>query len=192
MARNKDGFTIIEVVLVLAIAGLIFLMVFVALPALQRSQRDTQRRQDMSRVVTALTNYQANNNGNLPSFSGDWSIKAGTDIDNCGTGTGASSICGFVRDYLNPANANTSEFKDPDGTRYGLAISKTVSENSNLPTDGAISNETNYPHVIFVKKGAKCGVEQNVSSYWQNTGKVNDFAVMYKLEGSGVACVDNQ
>ena len=30
---NKKGFTIIEVVLVLAIAGLIFLMVFIALPA---------------------------------------------------------------------------------------------------------------------------------------------------------------
>ena len=46
--RNRSsqagGFTIIEVVLVLAIAGLIFLMVFVALPALQRSQRDTQRK----------------------------------------------------------------------------------------------------------------------------------------------------
>ena len=39
--KNKynlnPGFTIIEVVLVLAIAGLIFLMVFIALPAIQRS-----------------------------------------------------------------------------------------------------------------------------------------------------------
>ena len=40
--KQKQGFTIIEVVLVLAIAALIFLMVFMALPALQRSQRDTQ------------------------------------------------------------------------------------------------------------------------------------------------------
>ena len=44
------AFTIIEVVLVLAIAGLIFLMVFIALPALQRNQRDTQRKNDMSRL----------------------------------------------------------------------------------------------------------------------------------------------
>lgn len=54
---NKSGFTIIEVVLVLAIAGLIFLMVFVAFPALQRNQRDTQRRDDYamleSQVVSA-------------------------------------------------------------------------------------------------------------------------------------------
>ena len=47
---TKKGFTIIEVVLVLAIAGLIFLMVFLALPALQRSQRDTQRKNDISRL----------------------------------------------------------------------------------------------------------------------------------------------
>lgn len=52
----KKGFTIIEVVLVLAIAGLIFLMVFLALPVLQRSQRDTQRKQDVAMVATALHN----------------------------------------------------------------------------------------------------------------------------------------
>ena len=69
--NSKKGFTIIEVVLVLAIAGLIFLMVFVALPALQRSQRDTARRNDLARVDTSLVQYQTNNQGtnngsNLP------------------------------------------------------------------------------------------------------------------------------
>ena len=58
---TKKGFTIIEVVLVLAIAGLIFLMVFLALPALQRSQRDAQRKQDVAMVVTAMHNWKANN-----------------------------------------------------------------------------------------------------------------------------------
>ena len=69
MLKNKKyGFTIIEVVLVLAIAGLIFLMVFIALPALQRSQRDTQRKNDMSRIASALNQYKANNRGNLPDY----------------------------------------------------------------------------------------------------------------------------
>lgn len=66
---KQRGFTIIEVVLVLAIAGLIFLMVFIALPALQRNQRDTQRKGDLSRVVTALQNYQSNNRNKLPDGS---------------------------------------------------------------------------------------------------------------------------
>ena len=48
----KHGFTIIEVVLVLAVAGLIFVMVFVALPALQRAQRDNSRRDELGWVLS--------------------------------------------------------------------------------------------------------------------------------------------
>ena len=61
---SRQGFTIIEVVLALAIAGLIFLMVFIALPALQRSQRDSQRKRDIDRFFAAIQNYQSNNNAN--------------------------------------------------------------------------------------------------------------------------------
>lgn len=63
---KKEGFTIIEVVLVLAIAGLIFLMVFIALPALQRNQRDTARKTDVSTVASAYTTYTNNNRGTAP------------------------------------------------------------------------------------------------------------------------------
>ena len=63
---NKKGFTIIEVVLVLAIAGLIFLMVFIALPALQRNQRDTSRKNDVTSVAAAVTSYTGNNRGGFP------------------------------------------------------------------------------------------------------------------------------
>ena len=64
--QNTKGFTIIEVVLVLAIAGLIFLMVFIALPALQSGQRDTARKTDVGSVATAVSNYTANNRGAFP------------------------------------------------------------------------------------------------------------------------------
>ena len=64
--QTGKGFTIIEVVLVLAIAGLIFLMVFVALPALQSGQRDTARKQDVGDVASAVTSYANNNRGAFP------------------------------------------------------------------------------------------------------------------------------
>ncbi len=81
--KNKGkGFTIIEVVLVLAIAGLIFLMVFIALPALQRSQRDTQRKNDLSRAMTAVNNYQSNNRGGLPAAdSNAWNTFKGNYLE---------------------------------------------------------------------------------------------------------------
>ncbi|MDO8336357.1 MAG: type II secretion system protein [Candidatus Saccharibacteria bacterium] len=90
--KNKNGFTIIEVVLVLAIAALIFLMVFIALPALQRNQRDTQRRQDVSRVTSQIEQYRTNNRGKIPAEAA----------------TGAKTLpAAFLSSYLN------GEFKDP-------------------------------------------------------------------------------
>lgn len=65
--QTLKGFTIIEVVLVLAIAGLIFLMVFVALPALQSGQRDTARKNDVSAVAAAVNSYSSANKGAFPS-----------------------------------------------------------------------------------------------------------------------------
>ena len=64
--KTEKGFTIIEVVLVLAIAGLIFLMVFIALPALQASQRDTARKNDVSAIAAGVTSYTGNNRGVFP------------------------------------------------------------------------------------------------------------------------------
>ncbi len=64
--QTVKGFTIIEVVLVLAIAGLIFLMVFVALPALQASQRDGARKNDVSAVAAAVNSFASANKGSFP------------------------------------------------------------------------------------------------------------------------------
>lgn len=66
---NQQGFTIIEVMLVLAIAALIFLMVFVALPTLQRSQRDTARKSDVDTIAATVTQYTSNNRGKFPTTS---------------------------------------------------------------------------------------------------------------------------
>ncbi len=64
--RDFGGFTIVEVVLVLAIAALIFLIVFLAVPQLRRARRDTQRQSDIGRLGAALEQYGATNNGAYP------------------------------------------------------------------------------------------------------------------------------
>lgn len=64
--KQQKGFTIIEVVLVLAIAALIFLMIFVALPALQRGQANSARKSDAATVAAAINTYRTNKNGQLP------------------------------------------------------------------------------------------------------------------------------
>lgn len=64
--RKEKGFTIIEVLIVLAIAGLILLVVFLAVPALQRNARNTQRKEDVASLMGGISEFINNNNGNLP------------------------------------------------------------------------------------------------------------------------------
>lgn len=207
MAKNntnsKQGFTIIEVVLVLAIAGLIFLMVFVALPALQRSQRDTQRRNDMSRVDTSLVQYQTNNSNkanNLPP-AGTW--KGDTSYP---TNCNSNSACLFIRDYMNSGatGENTvNNFTDPDGNPYSLVITNNWGEDGELAVTNAhvqgenaklVENSGGYTintgyfseHTIFVVPGGKCDGEVVKKSERRH------FAILYRLEGAGVYCIDDQ
>lgn len=70
--RNQNqGFTIIEVLIVLAIAGLIMLIVFLAVPALQRNSRNTARKNDVGRVGAAVTEFSTSNNGRTPTSPAD-------------------------------------------------------------------------------------------------------------------------
>ena len=62
---DQKGFTIIEVLIVLAIAGLILLIVFLAVPALQRNARDTSRKDDVSRILGAAQEVINNNGGQI-------------------------------------------------------------------------------------------------------------------------------
>lgn len=64
--RKEEGFTIIEVLIVLAIAGLILLVVFLAVPALQRNSRNTSMKNDVQNVLGGITEYQNANSGSLP------------------------------------------------------------------------------------------------------------------------------
>ena len=100
---NKKGFTIIEVMIVLAIAGLILLIVFLAIPALQRAQRNTGRKEDAGRLVTAIGDFISNDGGVLPQ-KGTW-ISSPTTTGSCETilndagklnqGTWTSNDCTF-------------------------------------------------------------------------------------------------
>jgi prepilin-type N-terminal cleavage/methylation domain-containing protein len=75
--RVGAGFTIIEVLIVLAIAALILIVVFLAIPALQRNSRNAQYNREASRLYAAAQEFLNNNSGTLPAASG--SGTAGSD-----------------------------------------------------------------------------------------------------------------
>lgn len=89
---KSSGFTIIEVMIVLAIAGLILAIVFLAVPALQRTSRNTQRKNDVSSLLSAVSNYEDNNAGAFPLVSGQFSTEFPNDSPNLGYYTIASNV----------------------------------------------------------------------------------------------------
>lgn len=86
LRKKTEGFTIIEVLIVLAIAGLIMMVVFLAVPALQRNSRNTQRKGDVQAVLASIQETTNNANGQLPATvaagitNGKYSFYTATEI----------------------------------------------------------------------------------------------------------------
>lgn len=199
--QAKKGFTIIEVVLVLAIAGLIFLMVFIALPALQRSQRNTRRRQDMARILSALNDYQANNNGQMPCqtpFDGNRCLSETKQLPNfieryvVGEKL-ATSTRGNTAVALDENGNCYESFCDPDGSTYAMTAFtwNSVSETYFEWQPGTYNYTTAQNRKeIMLALSAKCD-EENEGRILRTKGK-SEVAIMYILEGGAVYCGDNQ
>ncbi len=64
--KKEGGFTIVEVMIVLAIAGLVLAIVFVAVPALRRTSNNAGRSADIGQLATAISSYSGSRNGKLP------------------------------------------------------------------------------------------------------------------------------
>ena len=186
--KTKKGFTIIEVVLVLAIAGLIFLMVFIALPALQRAQRNTQREDDLARFLTAVTDYQSNNSGNTP---------FGSNKDSKGATLSGNFVTRYIDSSCAQVNIGTeatcdsegsAQFRDPDGTVYMFRPAQ-FDQNPGSGDIEVRNLPTTTDHTIYVAVGHVCGTNEGTLA--QGTGP-RQIALTMVLEGGAVTCNDNQ
>ncbi|MDO4729626.1 MAG: type II secretion system protein [Candidatus Saccharibacteria bacterium] len=180
--KKRNAFTIIEVVLVLAIAGLIFLMVFVALPALQRSQRNTQRRQDLSRISSAIIDYSSNNSGDLP-FGSD---EVGEYFDVDFVPKYLDSSCRSETEYLSnglsayPYSCSNDSFCDPSGNEY-IIVDMDISVSVGFDFIDADINE------IYVSDEARC----SSNGFEFLGGSRSKYAIATVLEGGAWYCLDN-
>ena len=192
---TKKGFTIIEVVLVLAIAGLIFLMVFLALPALQRSQRDAQRKQDIAMVVTALHNWKANNKGRGYASMGNSVLTPLTDLNEeqkkYGVNNGVEPIENIpLNSYI---SFDLKSGKNKNNISSSLSLNTkivTTSVNNNVTLFRIDSPSFRDHERIAVVVGMGCDnieLASNRSVVLRNIKK-GAAAVVYLLESGGAYC----
>jgi prepilin-type N-terminal cleavage/methylation domain-containing protein len=74
---NNKGFTIIEVMIVLAIAGLILLIVLLAVPALQRNSRNSAIKNDAGAITGAISTFESDNDGAQPTAISNTGVVSG-------------------------------------------------------------------------------------------------------------------
>lgn len=123
--NQQQGFTIVEIMIVLAIGGLILLLVFQAIPALQRNARNNQRRQDVSAILEAVSHFSLNNSGRMP--------------DDCGAG-GGQDECAAPNRVL--SNAHLNYYYDASATGKVSILIKTLTAG-----DTTVSNPNNIDKV---------------------------------------------
>ena len=162
LTRREQGFTIIEVMIVLAIAALILLAVFLAIPNVQRSSRNSGRKADAGRVGTAATNFAGNNNGSLPTTAAD----AGTLLTDAGT---LSQFSGFTGAGDGTAACTATAGSANTGK---LFICKAAAVTLTQPA-------ANTDALVLADQG-QCGTGGGIV-----TGSARQMALLYTVETSG-------
>ena len=200
--KTKKAFSIVEVLLVLAIAGLIMLAIFIALPALQRSKRNTQRKDDMARIMKAVASYQSAHNSRAPllSDSGCASNLQCVKLDQ-------NFVSKYVDDHVISVDEDKStytyeyvynftcdsdgcpKFSDPKGNPYKIVLERGFVKGST-----GVNNSSSFDHAIRMVGSARCNTDANgedFKAFVALTNDPNDVVITMGLEG-GVYCVDNQ
>ena len=96
----------------------------------------------------------------------------------------------------------TNEFQDPDGTYYGMQIVDFAAGTSGASTQGDDGDEvtnggkfvdgefiysgSEMDHVVYLVTGARCDGEKVIGDTKRH------FAILYRLEGAGTYCIDDQ
>lgn len=127
------------------------------------NKRNTRRRQDMARILSAFNDYQANNNGNFPEE------QAINDK--------------FLKMYI--ISGNEERFTDPDGEIYHFS---NIHDWTNGKPQNYIPAEGS--HEISVNYSAKCA--GNDDTPLTKAGGKREIAILYALEGGAIYCGDNQ
>lgn len=171
--KRQEGFSIIEVLIVLAIAGLLMAVIFIAVPQLQRNARDNTRQSVAQRLKSEMETYSGNNQGKYP-----------LDTTACGAASNSGRWCDFYNRYV---SGGKIDVKDPS-TGADVVAAAPAGEFRIGNIGIALPDRAGE---ISIVRGAKCDGE-SVAASGTASATTKNFALVIGLDRDNtVYCLDN-
>jgi len=176
--KSQRGFTIIEVMIVLAIAGLIMALVFIAVPQLQRNTRDNQRQNMAARLKTEIESFSGNNQGVYP-------FKSATGAyQNCTAVTGTQTCNDWLSRYITGSTPPVAITDPSTGANEVINIADAAA--NSVPTVTWAQGN------LWITVGARCGGELPTSTGTAGSATSKTYSINIALDRSNTFyCVDN-
>jgi prepilin-type N-terminal cleavage/methylation domain-containing protein len=183
--NNKSGFTIIEVMIVIAIAGLMMVILFVAVPQASANKRDSERKAYAGRVFQAMEEYYKNNGHFLnPEDASDW----------------ARFLSTYMPEGSDPSTGESFDLPNPDDVEYLDHGGQSNVSHSVVIYPGGIPHAAAKPAFgqVVIAAGHICQ-----SAHPDNSGQVlsdiayrkahiaDTFAIVVFQEHGKYYCIDN-
>lgn len=167
MNRKEAGFTIIETIIVLALAGMILFLVLRAIPTLQRNGRNNQRQQDVQVILQAVSHYEVNNSGKFPDACGATAARACSNVE-----------AGHPNDYFLRFVKEQLTFY-VDGAHSTAKLVRLIPETrpTNITNYGGLAN----PDLVVIENYRRCLPANDGSTTTQGAG-YNSVVAMYTIE----------
>ncbi|HEY4963383.1 MAG TPA: prepilin-type N-terminal cleavage/methylation domain-containing protein [Candidatus Saccharimonadales bacterium] len=176
--KNNKGFTIVETLIVLAIAAVIIIIVLLAVPALQRTSRNSNIKTDATTFGGGVSEYESANGGALPTGI--------SDTTGAVTFTGATATKATISGNTITSTATTPTAGTPTSITYS------ASAGANCTQNGTSCNTVTPGHIAY-SLGASCPTP-NTGSPISISASASSIAILYPIEISGggsVGCYQN-
>ena len=163
LIKREQGFTLIEIVIVIAIAAALILLVFLAVSGAQKSKRDQVRKTNAGELGAQLGNYLSNNGGTFAATGGTFIVTRG--------------FLGANKSYMGSITDGSGNVPLYKARRSATVAPRKVT---------ATKSDIEYSNAATCAKGT-------AGNYGPNTALPAAYAISYWTEsGAAPVCIDNQ
>jgi prepilin-type N-terminal cleavage/methylation domain-containing protein len=164
--KMKKGFTLIELLVVIAIIGILAALIIVSLSGARNKATDTQTKNKVRNIDTALAQYYVDNNNSYPGNATQQAFAGGTLATGIAPYLAGGTSAGVFTGY--PTNVTTGYVGDAASVTKYFAAAGLLS-NAEAPVASGVGNGVFCTNGIVATAGGACGTDTTAGSVVSGT-----------------------